>query len=415
MKLLTIITNLFRLIFGGKKKSTTTKPKPTQPQPVTPPSPTPSQPEVKEEEPTTTTTSSTTEKPIEELPKVVDLKIERIGSGSAPDYKITNGTHPVEFKGFKRGYYTVGQQLALDFIDKHKALLANLNLTDSSIKVIQSVSDNEGNLDAINTWDNSFLTFGMFQWALGAKGNSGELPALLKKIKIQQPDLYHHFFGQFNLDVTSTTGPVYGHFLLKDKKIDTVSEKNEFRTAGWGYRFWLAGQHPDIQAIQIEHAIGRLKTFYWKKPKGWNNKMSEVVTSEYGVALILDNHVNRPGYVDNCLMNAWKEVGLNNDPNTWTTDDELKLINAYIKIRETYGKSPMTDAAKRARNTIKYLDQGKVSAERGSFMYEERASTRGLGPTPLEDIIPIGYDALHFEDIRHYDEENESAPSENEG
>ena len=239
-----------------------------------------------------------------------NIKIDRIGSGSSPDYKITNGTDAVDFKGHKKGFYTMGDQKVLDYVSDHSWRLEDLSLTDSSINVIRSVSDNEGNLDAINTWDNSFLSFGMLQWTLGAKNNSGELPALLKKLQVEFPDIYQHYFGQFGLQLSSKTTQVYGYLLLNDKRIDTSAEKEQFRTAGWGYRFWLAGQHPDVQAIEIEHAIGRLKTFYWKKPKDWNHKISEVVTSEYGVALILDNHVNRPGYVARCLKRAWDETGL---------------------------------------------------------------------------------------------------------
>jgi len=49
--------------------------------------------------------------------------------------------------------------------------------------------------------------------------------------------------------------------------------------------------------------------------------------------------------------------------------DEGKLIDAYLKIRETHGRYPLTDAAKRAAVTKKYLDNGIVSDERGSFQY----------------------------------------------
>ena len=55
------------------------------------------------------------------------------------------------------------------------------------------------------------------------------------------------------------------------------------------------------------------------------------------------------------------------EPENWTTDEERQLIEAYLTIRESFGRSPMTDAAKRAAVTKKYLDQGGISDERGSF------------------------------------------------
>ena len=410
--LFSFISNLFLMIFGSKAskktKATTSKPKTQQNPKVEKPN---ESPKPKVEEPVSPPEPEPEpEKPAEyELPRIKtsEVKIDRIKDGKISKYSITNGADKVEFREFRKGFYTVGTIKALDIIEKYPERLAELNLSESSIKVMQSVSDNEGNLDAINTWDNSYLTFGMFQWSLGATTNRGELPALLKKIKVKKPEIFHHYFGQFGLDLSSKTTSVYGYFLLKDQLINTVAEKNEFRTAGWGYRFWLAGQNPDVQAIQIEHAMGRLKTFYWKVPKGWKHKMSEIVTSEYGVALILDNHVNRPGYVDNCLMNAWKQTGLGQDPSQWTNADEMKLINAYLKIRETFGKSPMTDAAIRAGRTKRYLDNGTISSERHSFNYEERIGERGiLDPFPQEAIIPTGYDASEHESIRHYDEES---------
>ena len=53
----------------------------------------------------------------------------------------------------------------------------------------------------------------------------------------------------------------------------------------------------------------------------------------------------------------------------WGTAEERKLIKAYLKIRETYGKYPMTDADRRADVTKKYLDKGIISDKRGSFKY----------------------------------------------
>ena len=84
------------------------------------------------------------------------------------------------------------------------------------------------------------------------------------------------------------------------------------------------------------------------------------------MGLILDNHVNRPGYVKPCLIDAMAQTGLS-DPEAWGTQEELTLIDAYLEIRKTYGKYPMTDAAKRAAVTRKYLDQGTISCERRSF------------------------------------------------
>jgi hypothetical protein len=127
--------------------------------------------------------------------------------------------------------------------------------------------------------------------------------------------------------------------------------------------------------MEIKHALGRLDQFYSTEDYKVDNKhrVSELVTSEYGVGLILDNHVNRPAYVKACLAKALAQTGLHN-PSGWGTEEERTLIDAYLKIRVTYGQSPITDAEKRARVTKKYLTDGTISDRRGSF---KRSSSSG--------------------------------------
>jgi len=113
--------------------------------------------------------------------------------------KVQDGTHSKEFVKFnikthQWGMFTNGSQKALKFINANRAALRSLGMTDSAMNVMVAVSENEGNLDAINTWDNSFLTFGMFQWTVGSGNNPGELPALVKRIKIAAPATYEQYF-----------------------------------------------------------------------------------------------------------------------------------------------------------------------------------------------------------------------------
>ena len=74
-----------------------------------------------------------------------------------------------------------------------------------------------------------------------------------------------------------------------------------------------------------------------------------------------------------CLAKALTQTGLRN-PEEWGTEEERTLIDAYLNIRVTYGRSPMTDAEKRARVTKKYLTDGIISDRRGSF---KRSSSTG--------------------------------------
>ncbi len=256
----------------------------------------------------------------------------------------------------------------MKFINANKSSLKSIGLTNSAMNVMIAVSENEGNLDAINTWDNSFMTFGMFQWTVGAGNSKGELPALLKKIKTANTDLFFEYYGQYGLDVINVND-VYGNFTLNGKKLSTSADKEQLRSYEWVFYFWKSGQDSLVKSIQIQHALSRLNSFYrTDKVKVNGHFISDLVTSEYGVGLLLDNHVNRPAYVKPCIEKAMNQTNLNK-PQNWGTAEERKLINAYLKIRETYGKYPMTHADKRADVTKKYLDKGIISDKRGSFKY----------------------------------------------
>jgi hypothetical protein len=85
--------------------------------------------------------------------------------------------------------------------------------TPSAINVMVSVAENEGKLDAINTWDTAFLTFGMFQWTAGQDGWKGELPALVKKVKEAAAADFIKYYGQHGLDIVDTDD-THGYFTL---------------------------------------------------------------------------------------------------------------------------------------------------------------------------------------------------------
>lgn len=293
---------------------------------------------------------------------------ETVEKGKSRLY-ISDGVDAVRFTRFKKGVFYPGNQKVIDAVEINKPALRNLGLTDSALNVMAAVSENEGNLDAVNTWDNSFMTFGMFQWTVGAGADPGELAALLHKIKTADPDVFRTYYGLHGLDV-QPVNDISGYFILGDKVLKLPADKERLRSLEWAYYFWKSGNDPLVQSVQIQHALSRIGTFYKSnayRPHGFY--ISSLITSEYGVGLLLDNHVNRPGYVKACIEEAMRRVGLL-DPSSWGTLEEMRVIEEYLKVRAEYGNSPMTDADKRAAVTKKYLDNGIISAERGSFKYD---------------------------------------------
>jgi LysM repeat protein len=272
-------------------------------------------------------------------------------------------------KKYKKGLFRIGKHRPEEFLEQNARLLAGLKLSKSEINALLATSENEGNLDAVNTWDNSFMSFGMFQWTLGTGGAKGELPALMKLVQKKYPDAFEQYAGQFGVTVSADTDERYGYLIHNRKKIDSAAEKAFFRSNSAAYRFAIAGTDKRVNAVQMLHAANRFNSFYFnEESKLGGYRICDLLSSEYAAALLLDNHVNRPGYVVSCVAKAAGNTG-----RTWqqlaegTDSDEMRLIKEYLAVRETYGRSPMTDSTHRAAVTQKHLDSGRVSAKRGSF------------------------------------------------
>lgn len=337
-----------------------------------------------------------------ELPWFENLKVGTLTTDNGKEVTVVDGFFKVTFKKYRAGYFTIGNQTIKDFLQTNRDDVRGLNVSDAAINTMIAVSENEGNLDGINTWDNAFLSIGIFQWTLGPGSDPGELAALLKKIKTTQPQAFETYFAQYGIDVDDkVTGTTTGYLSFRGNRVDNPADKDLFRPTHRAFRFWLAAQDPKVKAIQIEHALSRLNNFYWKPQFAIKGLLlAQIVTSQYGVALLLDNHVNRPSYVKPCIEKAMQASQLDKPIQLWTSEDELNLIQEYLKIREIYGSSPMTNARKRALVTKKYLDQGLISAERNSFKYlatGERsldAYSNPSFPQPPSDYNPDDYPVI---------------------
>jgi len=329
--------------------------------------------------PKTTTTGITTA-PTPAVPapvaKPVSGDAEITISGKSVFYRLQNTTDKIELgKLFKLGISRIGTFNTEKFIENNAALLSALSLSGSEINTLLATSQNEGNLDSINTWDNSYLSWGMFQWTMGPLTDAGELPALLKLIKEKQPAAFKTFFGDFGIDIAPSTGNVTGFITLNNVVQNTDARKKAFRNNIWALRFALAGKDSTICAVQVLHAINRFNRFYFVKDVDFAGlSINDMLSSEYVASLLIDQHVNRPGHVKAVVSEALKQSGITAQQLANGTDaDELKVINKYLAIRKTFGKSPMTNSDTRANVVKNFLDKGLISAKKRSFV-----SNRGL-------------------------------------
>jgi hypothetical protein len=216
----------------------------------------------------------------------------------------------------------------------------------------------------------SHVRYLIFQWTAGSGNAKGELPALLARLKQEHAAVFERYFGQFGLNVTAVrTGPPTnpgitptGFFMLNAEKLSNAASKEKLRTLQWAYRFWIAGQDDIFRAVEIMQAMDRIHIFY-RSPRHMTGDrfIADYVTSEYGVALLLDQHVNRPGHVPKTLQQAIRMAGGQEDPAKWSNDDERKLLDIYIDLRSD---TSMTDSDKRAQVVADAVADGIISDKR---------------------------------------------------
>jgi hypothetical protein len=269
------------------------------------------------------------------------------------------------------GVFNVGSTSIADFVRANPGALPNLSA--SRLRVMSAVSVNEGKLEAINTFDNAFLTFGCFQWTVGAEDAAGELPAMVNQLKQEDPSAFNELLGQFGLDiaaVSSSPGQTPTGFFSLDGAIvkKPVDKENKLRKLEKAFRFFKAGQDDRMRKVEVEYAASRIDLFYRDEHhKVRNGFIADFVTSEFGVALILDEHVNRPGHVPDTIaraVNQFINSTEKNDPASWTDQDEASLLSIYIQLRN---HTTMTDANNRANRIRQAVNNGLASAQRGSF------------------------------------------------
>ena len=319
---------------------------------------------------------------------------------------ISDGSRQIQFRKHQPlGVSTPGFNSLVTFVEQNKERLVELDLTYSALQVMESIAKNEGRMDAINSYDRGILSIGTYQWTLGRDDKAGELPALLKKFRDQFPDSFRRHFAPLGIDVSQDTNTTYGFLTLNGLAVNSPQVKEQFRDPAWGFRFWRALQEPDFQAVQVEHALDRLKNFYWKPSYAvFGNLLSTVITSAYGVALLLDNHVNRPAWIKPCVELAMQQTGLSN-PSTFNDQNERDLIQAYLNVRHTYTDGsipPMSKSLIRAQAIYADVSAGKLSEARGSFQLSNRAvmayDNRSMDKSAFP---PVFYEPGEFPDMEN--------------
>ncbi|MEP7042186.1 MAG: hypothetical protein ABI843_03945 [Dokdonella sp.] len=243
--------------------------------------------------------------------------------------------------------------------------------TASEQRVISRMADNEGSLDAVQAYDNQIASLGAMQKTIDPNGN-GELAKQVYEFSQSNPTRYKTLFSDQGWTATHTgTGSGNGDYSITyQKPNDPTAQPLSGRAlndyirhphdpARWEQTLgplFRAGRDADFQQKQIGDFVNRLDSALAKVPSGsYTQPISSFVSSEQAGALVLDQDVNRPGYVADDMGRALDTFfaanpGANRDPAQWTAAQrpvyEQQIVNDYTQVRR------MTDAALRANHVV---------------------------------------------------------------
>lgn len=247
-------------------------------------------------------------------------------------------------------------------------LISSGKVTSDEKTILVAMSENEGNMDAVHSYDSEVITAGAMQKTVkdesGLEGK-GELSTQFAKFRDAHPDLYesHAKSCGWTVDGSQSSAVIYysDSSLTNGNKI-TSSELKTLLRQGCSESTYNKKLHnkplaalvkvltlPEYLDIQVLDFIERLHNAENKVVTDTGIKIKDFVKSNFGRAVVLDHSVNRPGYVVPDFKKAIENFHANNptlslEPQTWgsqSASNESKLLEEYKLTRR------MTDSTLR--------------------------------------------------------------------
>jgi len=251
---------------------------------------------------------------------------------------------------------------------KWSTLISERKVTEEEKSIMIAMSENEGNLDSVQSYDSEIVTVGAMQKTMNPQGY-GEFPIQMWEFKQEYPDRFKALFSNCGWDVKKEeeqNGKVvkYRAYYLNETGTtlkDTIREG--FETTNFKTKVKCIPIEPLInaskdiyfQSKQIEDFIDRLKNKVLVTiPEGYEYKLSEYLKSKLGKATALDHHINRPAHLSSYFgasLNRFFESNpaVSKNPNDWgdshsqyekiivedygITRSGTDMVNRYKKIK----------------------------------------------------------------------------------
>jgi hypothetical protein len=226
-------------------------------------------------------------------------------------------------------------------------------ISASIVEILQIATEPEGDIEANNTYDDSFMSIGPGQWTLGTGAGRGELPGLLEVFESLSPTGYRELISDLDINYTNTItqnliqkkfltvdGTTLNTAALKDQHIrENLRNINVIHHATDDPRFRLSMVYFLIARVRNIFALVRSQhTGYSTVPDGYKSLRM--------LGYLLSFHIFRP---------AWIEATIGHQPGNVQDDDGVTEFHA--RLRQINSLSPYTTAPLNAANRTRADDR----------------------------------------------------------
>ena len=241
----------------------------------------------------------------------------------------------------------------------------------SERRIISAMCENEGKITAVQAYDGEIITAGAMQKTIKEATGAGELADQVKKFKDRYHDEYLELFeGQgWYLDLSSAVAKMYYQHpeFLDGRKLEKAELKNALRlgcsqsTQGHlieckpvSVLSCAIGSSSYVE-LQISDFITRLRDVLLESPTSYNFKIGDLFKSEFGMATVLDESVNRPSHVPDSVKRALDKFFLahatvSRDVATWGSNHAAYEREILVYYGTGTNRGNMTDGPIRHNN-----------------------------------------------------------------
>jgi hypothetical protein len=248
------------------------------------------------------------------------------------------------------------------------SLITAGRITEDEKAILVAMSDNEGKMDSIQSYDSEVITAGAMQKTFKDGRNregKGELSEQLAKFRDKHPELYSNHMLNCGWSVEGDGSSAITYYsdlsLTNGNKITSIELKTLIREGCNASTFGQVINNiplaallkvislPEYLDIQILDFIDRLHIAGNHIVMFESVRIKDYIKSNFGRAVILDHSVNRPGFVKDNFKTAIDNFHIANpnvslNPHDWGSQHEIyeaKLLEEYKLTRN------MTDSINR--------------------------------------------------------------------